>query len=130
MNKTRSSISKLEYHIVWCTKYRRKVLTKHVEFRLKEILLWVSKDLRFEIKEMEADKDHIHLLISTLPHHNLVNIVKIMKGRSYYMLRKEFKDELNKYLWGDNLWSPSYFICTVSENSRKNVVNYIRNQKT
>lgn len=128
MNKTRSSISKLEYHLVWCTKYRRKILNKDISQSLKDILKEISSEYDFTISEMETDMDHIHLLIEFTPLHNIPHMVKIMKGRTSYILRRKHKYEINKKLWGKNLWSPSYFICTVSDNSRENVKNYIRNQ--
>lgn len=83
----------------------------------------------FKIIEYECDEDHIHILLEALPYHNLVEIVRNMKGKSSYIIRREFKSELQEQLWGNHLWTPSYFICTVSDNSRENVLNYIKNQK-
>ena len=83
-------VYKCTYHIVWCPKYRRKVLINEVEIRLKEIIQEVAKELRIEIIEMETDKDHIHILADIDPQFGVMNFVKKAKGRSSRLLRDEF----------------------------------------
>lgn len=63
----RGYVYSIQYHIVWCVKYRRKILFGEVEKSLKEILLKIATDNKFEITEMETDKDHIHLLTEYSP---------------------------------------------------------------
>ncbi len=70
----------IQYNIVWCVKYRRKVLFGDVDKSLKEIILKIASDNNFEISEMETDKDHIHLLIECSPQHQIPNIIKRVKG--------------------------------------------------
>ena len=82
----------------------------------------------FEILTMNGDEDHIHLLISATPNVIIPNIIKGMKGVAARMLIKEFP-EIKKQLYGGHLWSPSYFVCTVSENTETNIKNYIESQK-
>jgi len=78
--KTNNNIVYLcTYHIVWCPKYRRKVLIDDVEIRLKEIVNEVAKELRVEIIEMETDKDHIHILAEIDPQFGVMNFVKKSK---------------------------------------------------
>ena len=119
----------IQYHIVWCVKYRRKVLFGDVEKSLKEIILKIASDNNFEISEMETDKDHIHLLVECSPQHQIPNIIKALKGVSARLLMKEYGNELKKQLWGGHLWNPSYFIATVSENTETQIRNYIKSQK-
>ena len=71
-----------KYHIVWCPKYRRKVLVGDVKKRLKEIIEEVAKELKVEIIEMETDIDHIHILVDVDPQFGVMKFVKKAKGRS------------------------------------------------
>ena len=119
----------IQYHIVWCVKYRHKVLTGDVETRLIEILYQIAADNGFQILEINTDKDHIHLLTNCSPQHYIPNIMKAMKGVSARLLMKEFGDSLRKRLWGGHLWNPSYFVATVSENTEEQIRKYIQNQK-
>lgn len=119
----------IRYHIVWCTKYRHKVLQGKVEYGLKNIINEIAKDNSFTIEEIETDLDHIHLLISCSPQHYIPNIIKALKGVSARLLFKEFP-ELKSKLWGGHLWNPSYFVATVSENTEEQIREYIRGQKS
>ena len=118
----------IEYHIVWCVKYRRKVLTNKIENSLIEILNKIAEDNNFKILEINGDLDHIHLLIECSPQHYIPNILKALKGVSARLLMKEFPSIKSK-LWGGHLWNPSYFIATVSENTEEQIRNYIKSQK-
>lgn len=128
LNFGRGYVYYIKYHIVWCTKYRHKIINKDLSTMLKSILLDISKDNGFIIETMETDLDHIHLLISCTPQHYIPNIMKALKG---YSARKIFKakPELKQSLWGGHLWNPSYFVATVSENTEKQINEYIQSQK-
>ena len=128
IKKGRCCVYGIEYHITWCTKYRRKVLTAKIENRLHELLHSFAKANDFEIITINGDEDHIHLLIAATPTTIIPNIIKGMKGISAKLLIKEFP-EIKKQLYGGHLWSPSYFICTVSENTESNIKKYIESQK-
>ena len=80
--KGRGYVYSIQYHIVWCVKYRRDVLNGQVATKLKELLVQISKDNGFQILEMNMDKDHIHMLINCTPQHYIPNIIKAMKGVS------------------------------------------------
>lgn len=125
----RGHVYLIKYHIVWCTKYRHKVLQGKIEHRLKGIMNEIAKDNNFMIEEIETDLDHIHLLISCNPQHYIPNIIKALKGVSARLLFKEFP-ELKSKLWGGHLWNPSYFIATVSENTEEQIREYIKSQKS
>ena len=79
------------YHVIWCVKYRRPFLTGKIESRLKQICKQVAKENKFEIQEMECDKDHIHLLIDVDPQFGVHSAVKRIKGRSSRLMRSEFQ---------------------------------------
>jgi putative transposase len=124
----RGYVYSIQYHLVWCVKYRHKVLVKEVEKRLKELLNKLAEENNFTIVTMETDKDHIHILIECTPQHYIPDILKALKGVSARILIKEFP-ELKSKLWGGHLWNPSYFVATVSENTEEQIKEYIGKQK-
>ena len=110
LTHARTCVYNVNYHIVWSTKYRRKVLNSKIETRLKEILLSVAKDKEFIIHEMEVgESDHIHLFVSSHPKNSISYIVKMMKGISGRLLLREFP-EITLQLWKGELWNPSYYV--------------------
>jgi putative transposase len=125
----RGYVYSIQYHIVWCVKYRHKIITPIIEKSLIEILQKIADDNNFSIIEVNTNLDHIHLLIDCSPQHYIPDIIKALKGVSARLLMKEYGDVLKKKLWGGHLWNPSYFIATVSENTEEQIKNYIKNQK-
>ena len=126
----RGYVYSIQYHIVWCVKYRHPILTNEVEKRLFEILYKIAEDNKFQILECNGDKEHIHLLINCSPQHYIPDMIKALKGVSARLLMKEYGDDLKKKLWGGHLWNPSYFVATVSENIENlQVKNMIKNKK-
>lgn len=77
---------------------------------------------------MESNLDHIHLLIDCTPQHFIPDMIKALKGVSARRMFQHYP-ELKKKLWGGHLWNPSYFVATVSENTREQIENYINTQK-
>lgn len=116
-----------KYHIVWCPKYRRKVLVGEVEQRLKEIIKDVAKELNVEIIEMETDKDHIHILADIDPSFGVMKFIIKAKGRSSRLLREEFNHLKTKL---PTLWTNSVFISTVGGAPLEVVRQYIESQQT
>lgn len=129
VNKGRGYVYSIQYHIVWCVKYRHNVLTNEIENRLKEILNKIAEDNGFTIILMNGDLDHIHLLIECSPQHYIPDIMKALKGVSARLLMKEYGITLKKKLCGGHLWNPNYFIATVSENTEEQIRDYIQSQK-
>ena len=114
------------YHIIWCPKYRRKVLTNGINTRLKELLNNWQEELDYRIIEQEITPDHIHLLIQTTPDVSIPDLVKTLKGRTARILRKEFP-QLKSRL--PNLWTRSKFVATVGVVNLEFIKQYIENQK-
>ena len=119
----RGYIYSLQYHVVWCVKYRRKVITEQIEKSLFEILTKIAQDNKFRILEFNTDKDHVHLLIDCSPQNYIPSMLKALKGVSARLLMKQYGNELRKQLWG------GHFITTVSENTEQQVRDYIKRQK-
>ncbi|WP_430886731.1 IS200/IS605 family transposase [Francisella philomiragia] len=115
-----------KYHIIWCPKYRRKVLVGAVETRLKELVYEISSELKVEVIEVETDKDHIHILVEVDPQFGVSNYVKKLKGRTSRILRDEFP-HLRQRL--PTLWTNSYFVSTVGGAPLSVVKQYIENQQ-
>ncbi|EJF05926.1 transposase [Thiovulum sp. ES] len=115
-----------KYHIVWCPKYRRKVLVGDVEKRLKEIISEVAKENDVEIIEMETEKDHIHILAEIDPQFGVMKFVKKAKGRSSRLLRMEFPFLKSRL---PTLWTNSVFIATVGGAPLEIIKQYIENQQ-
>lgn len=115
-----------QYHVIFCPKYRRRVLTDGIDTRLKEIFLEVAKKYDFEIIEMEVMPDHVHLLISCNPRFGIMDCVKKLKGTSSRLLREEFPVLVSKL---PSMWTRSAFISTVGSVSLETVKHYIEDQK-
>ena len=125
----RTCVFNINYHIVWSTKYRRKVLSTDIERRLKEILIDVAKQKGFEIAEIEVGtKDHVHVFVSAIPKISISYIAKMMKGISGRLLLKEFP-EISKELWNGELWNPSYYVETIGSISEEAIRQYIQSQE-
>ena len=107
------AVFSLHYHLVVVVKYRRKALySNEILKRLKEIAEYVGKSHFLEIKEMNGESDHVHFLLQTKPHTDICKYINAMKSATSRLLKREFPLML-KYIYGESLWSPSYFICTV-----------------
>ena len=115
-----------KYHVVWCPKYRRKVLVDGVDERLKEIAHAVAEEMRFEIIEMEVLPAHVHMLVEVDPQLGIHKAVKRIKGRSSHDLREEFP-WLRRRL--PSLWTNSYFVSTVGGAPLAAARRYIEDQK-
>lgn len=79
-----------KYHVIWCPKYRRKVLINGVDTRLKELILQTAGEHAAEIIELEIMPDHVHILLEADLQYGIHKLVKQMKGRSSRILRQEF----------------------------------------
>ena len=116
-----------KYHVVWCPKYRRKVLVNGVDVRLKELIKEVCDEYNIDIIEMEIIPDHVHLLIEVDPQFGIHKAVKRIKGRSSCVLRQEFPWLTTRL---PTLWTNSYFVSTVGGAPLSVIKQYIENQKT
>lgn len=119
-------VYKNQIHVIFCPKYRRRVLVDGVDVRLKEILLEKAVELDVKIMSMEVMPDHVHLFISFDPRLMLHKIIKVFKGTSSSILRKEFPWLKSRL---PCLWTRSYFSCSVGHIGEAAVKRYIEEQK-
>ena len=115
-----------KYHVIWCPKYRRAVLVKGVDVRLKEIIQAVATDCRSEILELEVMPDHVHLLVEVDPQFGIHRLIKLMKVKSSKLLREEFSWVKSRF---PTLWTNSYFVSTIGSAPLEVVKQYIEQQK-
>ena len=126
VEKGNSTIYDINYHIVFCPKYRKNVLTEKIRDDLKLIFQTITSSNLWKIIEMEIMEDHVHLFISAHPKFSPTDIVKKLKGisaRQIFLKHLEFK---KKEYWGGHLWSKGYFIGTVGNVTKDAIRKYIQ----
>lgn len=121
-----TSVYNLGYHIIWCPKYRRKVLVKDIETKLKEIIISKCKELDCHVHELNIMPDHVHLFVKTKPTIAPHFLIQQIKGASSRILRNEFKELKTKM---PSMWTRSYFIESVGHISQETIQKYIQEQK-
>jgi len=114
------------YHVVFCPKYRRKVLTAPIDARLKTILAEQIERWGQELIELVVMPDHVHLLVGCDPQFGIHRLVKLLKGFSSHALREEFP-ALKRRL--PSLWTNSYFVATTGGVTLETLKRYVQNQK-
>ncbi|MCS2322125.1 IS200/IS605 family transposase [Bacteroides fragilis] len=119
-------IFNISYHLIWCPKYRRKVLVNGIDDRLKELLQEKAQDLGVTIEKMEVMPDHVHLFVKSTPGIAVQHLVNQLKGYTSTALRKEFPALKRKL---PSLWSRSYYCETIGHISEATIVKYIEDQK-
>ena len=118
----------LTYHIIFTCKHRKKFLIRYGE-DVKQIMYDICKRYDFYIKEMEVDKDHIHMMISSVPKISPLQIVRVLKQQSTIQMWRRYASELKKQYWKENtFWTDGYFCSTIGEVSSKTLKHYIQNQ--
>lgn len=120
------AVFSLKYHVVWCPKYRRSVLTPPVDARLKQLIEEVALHHDITVHEMEVMPDHVHLFVECDPTRSVAEIVNRFKGATSRFLREEFPHLRSRL---PTLWSRSYYAGTVGHVSEATVRAYIESQK-
>lgn len=115
-----------KYHVVWCPKYRRKVLIGEIETRLKELIFETANGINADVIEMEVMPDHVHLLIEVDPQYGINKAVRHIKGVTSHTLRTEFPALRSRL---PTLWTNSYFVSTIGGAPLEAVKQYIEDQK-
>ncbi|MEO5970482.1 MAG: IS200/IS605 family transposase [Bdellovibrionia bacterium] len=115
-------------HLVFLPKYRRKVFTGTILARVEAIFRETCLQMDCELIEFNGENDHVHFMVEVHPKVAISNLVGKLKGKSAYILRQEFWNEIKKYLWGNHFWSPSYCVVSCSGASIEVVRKYIENQ--
>ena len=126
----RSVVALLHVHLVFVTKYRRGVLSDRAIEVIREAATKVCEDFKARLVELDGEDDHVHLLVEYPPTVALSRLVNSLKGVSSRHLRsKEFPEVMSK-LWGEHLWSPSYFAVSCGGAPIEIVRKYIEHQRS
>ena len=120
----------MHVHLVFVTKYRREVFTKEILNDLHVIFAQTCLDFEAELIEFDGEDDHVHLLVNYPPKVAVSNLVNSLKGVSSRLVRKKNYPSLQKKLWGNALWSPSYFAGSCGGAPIAVIRQYIEQQQT
>ncbi|MEI3895226.1 MULTISPECIES: IS200/IS605 family transposase [Bacillus] len=125
--KTKITVSLINYHFVFCPRYRRKIfLNAKVEERFNALVQELCNELDIVIIAMQFDKAHVHLFLNTLPTLSPADIMAKIKGVTSKRLREEFSHPAHF----PSLWTRSYFISTAGNVSSETIQHYVESQKT
>jgi putative transposase len=126
IKRTKGAVYNLNYHLVWCPKYRRSVLTGPVAGRLRQLLDEIAVQYGFEVLACEVMPDHAHLFVSAPPKYSPADLAKLFKGITSRRLRQELGEQIRYKLWKPGtLWSPSYYASTAGNVSVDVIKRYI-----
>ena len=124
----RHVVYSLHLHLVFVTKYRRKVFDKEVDKTLKQVCLEISDRYEVNFVEIGNDEDHIHFLVQSVPTLSVTRIVTVIKSITAREIFSKHKD-VKKLLWGGKLWTSGFYANTVGMYSNQEVIKkYIQNQ--
>lgn len=130
IRRGRSVVSDLQAHLVFITKYRRKVISKRVLRRLREIFDSVCCHFDATLLECDGERDHVHLLVAYPPKYPVSKLVNSLKLVSSRLIRKEGFHEVEANLYGKHFWSPSYYAGSCGGANLQTVAKYIQNQSS
>ena len=119
----------IQYHIIWCPKFRFSVLKGDVENTLKQILQKICYDYNYHIKALEVMPDHIHIFVDVPQTVAPCDVVRTLKSISAIELFKVYPQPKGLYAGCGALWAGGYFVSTVERISESTVVKYIEELK-
>ena len=128
MKQGRGYAYDLYFHIIFCVKYRKRILKDEIRDDFISIVTKICHDNDFEIVEINTDEDHVHILFETSPQTQLSKLINNYKTVTSRLIRKEFSKQLEQYYWKPYFWSDTYFISSVSDTSEAMIKRYIEKQ--
>ena len=120
----RNCVYQTAYHVVWCPKYRKSILTASIADETKRLIESICLERDWQVLALEVQPDHIHLFVSIPPSVAVADAMKILKGSTARKLFVKFP-ELKKQLWGGHLRSPSDYVGTAGNDSFETIQKYI-----
>ena len=121
--RSNTSVFNIGYHLIWCPKYRRKVLVNEIEKRLKNLLKEKAKQIDVFIEKMEIMPDHVHLFVGLKPAMRISDLVRDVKNNTTNFIND------NKYILGKFSWQDGYGAFSYAQSQIEVVFNYIKNQQ-
>lgn len=120
--KTRHAVYNINYHLVWCPKYRKKVLKGNVKFIVESTIKETCRQRGWDLLEISLQEDHIHVFLSARPIFSPMFIVKVLKGATAVRAVKEHR-------FAKRFWSPSYYVGTAGTVTKETIQKYIQEQQ-
>lgn len=112
----------LQIHLIFVVKYRKKLLTENLNDDMLQKLFDISKKYDFEIKTMNSDENHLHMLISMKPSISVSQIVRVLKQGSTIYIWKNYRQYLKTYFWKERtFWSDGYFVTSIGNANEKTI---------
>ncbi len=118
----------MRYHLVWITKYRYRVLTKAMRYRIREIIRQICDQLGVVIIKGVLSDNHIHMFVEIPPKHSVSDVMRRVKGCTSRRIQQEFP-EIKKRYWGQRFWAQGYFCSTSGNVTNETVMNYIESHR-
>ena len=125
--KTSHTTYDIKYHIVFITKYRKKILRGELANRVRELIREICKSNEVEIIKGHVSSDHVHLFVSVPPHISVSKLMQYIKGKSSRKIMSEFKT-VSKMYWGRHFWARGYFVVSSGNITDEMIMEYIENQ--
>ncbi len=125
--KTSHTVYDIKYHIVWITKYRKRILKGELAKRVRELVREICKANEVEIIKGHISSDHVHLFVSVPPHISVSKLMQYIKGKSSRKIMSEFKT-ISKMYWGRHFWGRGYFVVSSGTITDEMIMEYIENQ--
>ena len=121
------SVFLLQYHLIMCTKYRRKVIDDKISDRLKEMFMYIAPSYNITLEEWNHDSDHVHILFRGQPNTEISKFINAYKSASSRLIKKEYQD-IRKLLWKEMFWSQSFCLISTGGATADVIRQYIQTQ--
>ena len=125
--KTSHTVYDIKYHLVWITKYRKKILKGELAKRVRELIREICKSNEVEIIKGHISSEHVHLFVSVPPHISVSKLMQYIKGKSSRKIMSEFKT-VSKMYWGRHFWGRGYFVVSSGTITDEMIMEYIEKQ--
>ena len=121
------SVFLLHYHLILCTKYRKKVITKKISGRLREIFEYIAPNYNITVEEWNNESDHVQILFKGHPNTEISKFINAYKSASSRLIKKEFP-QIRKSLWKEMFWSQSFCLLSTGGATVETIEQYIQSQ--
>lgn len=120
----------LRLHIVFVTKYRRKVFTPAMLSYARDVFANILSDWRCSLIEFGGEEDHVHLLVDIHPSLNISTLINNLKSASSRRIRNEYSEHISRIYWKPVLWHRAYYVGSVGSVTLDTILRYVKNQGT
>jgi putative transposase len=133
LRKGAHAVFKIQFHIIFVTKYRKSVINQAILTKLQEVFSRVCEKRKCELLEFNGEENHVHLLVDVHPDNNTSQLISSLKSASSRIIRKEFEEYLKQYYWkkeDPSFWTDAYCVISAGGAPLEIVKEYIKSQET